>query len=49
MFNLSAFMSHSPDLLGYGGHESIVPHATHLTTPAEEPHNVRDSFSRLNS
>ena len=26
-----------------------MPHAIHLTTPAEEPHNVRDNFSRLNS
>ena len=35
--------------LGLKEHDSIVPHAMHLTTPAEEPHNVRDSSSRLNS
>ena len=26
-----------------------MPHAIHLTTLAEEPHDVHDSFSRLNS
>ena len=26
-----------------------MPHAIHLTPPAEEPDNVRDGFSRLNS
>lgn len=35
--------------LGLKEHESIVPHVIHLTTTAEEPHNARDSSSRLNS
>ena len=35
--------------LGLEDHESVVPHAIHRKTPAEEPHNVCDSLSPLNS